>query len=196
MSFFFKVKVLKQTTEHYGSNLIQSTLNFYRFIYPPKNKHLFISLSLTWIINPALSLNFKQVVLMYLCQEGTEQNKTGKQNPTPLSCPHVTSREPVEDTLVWQRGHLFVCLHAELKVSQCCWDSCWLSSAWLCSGIQRGRRCATQWWRHTSHLHPQNTTQASSQWQPERTCGSRATIMFEWLFWCSWKMQCTIEKSR
>lgn len=43
---------------------------------------------------------------------------------------------------------------------------------------------------------PPTRTQASIQWQPERTSGSRATITFEWLCRCSREMQCNIEKSR
>lgn len=43
---------------------------------------------------------------------------------------------------------------------------------------------------------PPTRTQASIQWQPERTSVSRAAITFEWLSRRSWKMQCNTEKSR
>lgn len=36
-----------------------------------------------------------------------------------LPCPHVSSQEPVEEKLVWQRGHLFFCLHAQVYQSAC-----------------------------------------------------------------------------
>ena len=62
-----------------------------------------------------------------------------------------------------------------------------------CSGIQRGRGRATQWWHHTSHLRPPGL-KASIQWQPERASVSRAAITFERLPRRTCEMQCVIRR--
>lgn len=99
-----------------------------------------------------------------------------------LLCPHVPPQEPGEEGLIWQHGHLFFCLHTELKMNQCRWDSQHHADSHLLQCVVSYSELQEP--SHTEmapYITPPPTgTQVSIHWKSEWMSRNKATIMFEW----------------